>query len=91
MQATTWAIATNAGISFGETYTYKTLGILKIGEVEDVWFDPDDNRVVAITKGGSVICTNCIGQKPPKNTNQSIYDNITFTVLHGELSNETEE
>ena len=91
MQATIWAIATNAGISFGTTDTYKTLGILKIGEVEDVWFHPECNRVVAITKGGSVICTNFINEEPPKNTNQSIYDNITFTVLHGEVSNEIEE
>ena len=83
-----WAIATDAGLSFGETETYKTVGILKIGGVVDVWFAADLNRAVAVTKNGSVICTSRISEEPPEKENSNIYNSIKFTVLHGDVSYE---
>ena len=54
----------------------------------DVWFPVDSNRVVAVTKAESVICTNHpIDDKPSEN----IYDSIKFTVLHGDVPDEIKE
>ena len=83
-----WAIATDAGLSFGMTETYKTVGILKIGGVVDIWFAANSNRAVAVTKNGSVICTSPISKEPLKNENRNIYNSIKFTVLHGDVSYE---